>query len=275
MSARRSSHRDDRRDAGGGGSGRVSRDDMDRLADRVDRMHGLLDSTGRLALQTAHRIGSASAQRSLVFFCKGGVKQDLATAWASWKSTSRLAPGDRPPVRPPLHGDNRWRIASWPTWPQQGGRPWNWQPIWKPFKRCQWQLKPFPMASHLRSPSGTLRTLSCCGKTSCMSAGARSKVATKSWAGGPPDTCPLGLLGQFSKGLASTKAVGRESVGVPSGRGPIPHHRLQLAGSVPEGPFLPLCRVDCLLPLAVVWCREVLPSLTCYQRVPSLLVWFG
>ena len=100
MSARRSSHRDDRRDAGGGGSGRVSRDDMDRLADRVDRMHGLLDSTGRLALQTAHRIGSASAQRSLVFFCKGGVKQDLTTAWASWKSTSRLAPGDRPPVRP-------------------------------------------------------------------------------------------------------------------------------------------------------------------------------
>lgn len=181
-----------------------------------------------------------------------------------------------------LHGDSRWQIASWPTWPQQGGRPWNWQPIWKPFKRCQWQLKPYPMASLRRvtpgplwSPSGTRRVLSCCGKTSCMSDGARSKVETKSWAGGLPDTCPLGLLGQFFKGLASTKAVGRVSVGVPSGRGPTPHHRLQLAGNVPEGHFLPLCRVDCLLPLAVVWCREVLPSLTCYQRVPSLLVWFG
>ena len=41
-----------------------------------------------LALQTTHRVGSATAQRSLVFFCKGAVKQDLATAWTSWKSTS-------------------------------------------------------------------------------------------------------------------------------------------------------------------------------------------
>ena len=269
MSARRSSHRDDRRDAGGGGSGRVSRDDMDRLADRVDRMHGLLDSTGRLALQTAHRIGSASAQRSLVFFCKGRVKQDLTTAWASWKSTSRLAPGDRPPVRP-----TPWRqqVANrFLAYVATAGRE------TLELATHLEALQALPMAveaiSHGEPPESDAwpivvtfrnsRALSCCGKTSCMSAGARSKVETKSWAGGLPDTCPLGLLGQFFKGLASTKAVGRVSVGVPSGRGPTPHHRLQLAGNVPEGHFLPLCRVDCLLPLAVVWCREVLPSLTC------------
>ncbi|CAK8988634.1 unnamed protein product [Durusdinium trenchii] len=50
MSGRRSSRRD-----GDGGSGRVSREDLDRLSGRVDRLHDLVDSTGRLALQTAHR----------------------------------------------------------------------------------------------------------------------------------------------------------------------------------------------------------------------------
>lgn len=95
MSGRRSSRRD-----GDGGSGRVSREDLDRLSGRVDRLHDLVDSTGRLALQTAHRVGSAAAQRGLVFFCKGSVKQDLVTAWTSWKTTSRLPPGERPSVRP-------------------------------------------------------------------------------------------------------------------------------------------------------------------------------
>ena len=95
MSGRRSSRRD-----GDGGSGRVCREDLDRLSGRVDRLHDLVDTTGRLALQTAHRVGSAAAQRGLVFFCKGSIKQDLVTAWTSWKTTSRLPPGERPSVRP-------------------------------------------------------------------------------------------------------------------------------------------------------------------------------
>ena len=67
------------------------------------------------------------------------------------------------------------------------------------------------------------------------------------------------------------RSPGRFLVAALSGKGPIPRHRRQLAVSAPEGHFLPLCCVDRLLPLAVVWRREALPSLTCFQRAP----WFG
>lgn len=86
-------------------SGRSSdRRDRDRPRGRVQRrvssLDDLLGSTGRLALQTARRVGTDSACRSLGFFASRAVRQDLVTAWADWQRTSRFPPAERPPIRP-------------------------------------------------------------------------------------------------------------------------------------------------------------------------------
>ena len=84
----------DRRDRPRGGDGRVQREEFDQLRSRVASLDDLLDSTGRLALQIAHRVGTDSAKRSLVFFASGAVRQDLTTGWESWTRTSRLPPAE-------------------------------------------------------------------------------------------------------------------------------------------------------------------------------------
>ena len=79
---------------------KVTRDDLERLHVRVDDSINQIHTVGRLSLQTAHKVGSDSARRSLVFFAKGEVKQVLSKAYTSWQATSKLPPGECPTTKP-------------------------------------------------------------------------------------------------------------------------------------------------------------------------------
>lgn len=98
--------RDDRgRDRGGDrdraeGSRDVQRQ-LDDLSRQVTTNRTLLESTSRLALQTAHRVQSANTQRSIISFWKGAAKQGLLDKWKTWQRNSRLPVSERPVERPP------------------------------------------------------------------------------------------------------------------------------------------------------------------------------
>ena len=87
---------------------------LDALRGDFDNIRGLLHSTGRLALQTSHRVQSDSGRRSLVSFWQGALKEQVATLWATWQKNAKLPADERPKARPlPFREQVAWEIAKY------------------------------------------------------------------------------------------------------------------------------------------------------------------
>ena len=70
------------------------------LRERLRAVETLATDTAHLASTSAFRFGGYTAQKGLVYFVSGDLKERLSRRWTDWKRTASLEPSQRPTAKP-------------------------------------------------------------------------------------------------------------------------------------------------------------------------------